>query len=68
MKNKLAIQIILITGIAQVIFTQIFQDFFNSVAMDIVTWLKVIGIASLVIVVNELAKFCVRIVNVKEEA
>jgi len=36
--------------------------------MDIVTWLKVIGIASLVIVVNELAKFCVRIVNVKEEA
>lgn len=68
LKNKLAIQIIVITGICQVIFTQVFQDFFNSVAMDPVTWLKVLGTAFSVIVIDELIKFCVRIVRTKEEA
>ncbi|HGL3952447.1 TPA: calcium-translocating P-type ATPase, PMCA-type, partial [Clostridioides difficile] len=44
--NKLALQIIVLTGIAQVIFTQLFQDFFNSVAMDFMTWVKVLCVAA----------------------
>ena len=60
-KNKLAIQIISVTAIAQIIFTQLFQDFFNSVALDVMTWVKVILLASSIIVVNELVKFVIRL-------
>ncbi|MDR1773430.1 MAG: calcium-translocating P-type ATPase, PMCA-type [Clostridioides sp.] len=60
-KNKLAIQIIVATGIAQVIFTQIFQDFFNSVAMDVVTWMKVLAVGASVVVLNEIVKAVLRI-------
>jgi Ca2+-transporting ATPase len=60
-KNKLAIQIISVTAIAQIIFTQLFQDFFNSVALDVMTWVKVILLASSIIVVNELVKFGIRL-------
>ncbi len=62
--NKLALQIIVLTGIAQVIFTQLFQDFFNSVAMDFMTWVKVLCVAS-VIVVNEVVKCIIRLVKPK---
>ena len=60
-KNKLAIQIISVTAIAQIIFTQLFQDFFNSVALDVMTWVKVILLASSIVVVNELVKFVIRL-------
>ncbi|MCC0684122.1 calcium-translocating P-type ATPase, PMCA-type [Clostridioides sp. ZZV14-6345] len=66
--NKLALQIILLTGIAQVIFTQLFQDFFNSVAMDIMTWVKVLCVAASVIVVNEVVKCIIRLVKPKKTA
>ncbi|MDV9719986.1 calcium-translocating P-type ATPase, PMCA-type [Clostridioides difficile] len=64
--NKLALQIIVLTGIAQVIFTQLFQDFFNSVAMDFMTWLKVLCVAASVIVVNEVVKCIIRLVKPKK--
>lgn len=60
-KNKLALQIISVTAIAQIIFTQLFRDFFNSVALDVMTWIKVILLASSIIVVNELVKFVIRL-------
>ncbi len=63
--NKLALQIIVLTGIAQVIFTQLFQDFFNSVAMDFMTWVKVLCVAASVIVVNEVVKCIIRLVKPK---
>ncbi|MDR0879228.1 MAG: calcium-translocating P-type ATPase, PMCA-type [Clostridioides sp.] len=67
-KNRLAVEIILATGLAQVLFTQVFKSFFNSVALDVNTWLKVLGTAISVIVVNELVKFIIRILSNKEEA
>ena len=59
-KNKLILKVLLVTGIAQILFTNIFQDFFNSVALDIITWLKVLLTASTIVFVNELVKFVVR--------
>ncbi|MGO0883650.1 calcium-translocating P-type ATPase, PMCA-type [Clostridioides difficile] len=66
--NKLALQIIVLTGIAQVIFTQLFQDFFNSVAMDVMTWVKVLCVAASVVVVNEVVKCVIRLVRPKKTA
>lgn len=66
--NKLALQIIVLTGIAQVIFTQLFQDFFNSVAMDVMTWVKVLCVAASVVVVNEVVKCIIRLVKPKKTA
>ncbi|MCC0696872.1 calcium-translocating P-type ATPase, PMCA-type [Clostridioides sp. ES-S-0048-02] len=66
--NKLALQIIVLTGIAQVIFTQLFQDFFNSVAMDVMTWVKVLCVAASVVVVNEVVKCVIRLVKPKKTA
>ncbi|MGO1044520.1 calcium-translocating P-type ATPase, PMCA-type [Clostridioides difficile] len=66
--NKLALQIIVLTGIAQVIFTQLFQDFFNSVAMDVMTWVKVLCVAASVVVVNEVVKYVIRLVKPKKTA
>ena len=59
--NKIALQIIGITAVVQVIFTQIFNKFFNSVPLSIVMWGKVIGLAFMIIVVNEVVKFVLRL-------
>lgn len=61
LQNKLALQIIGITAVAQVIFTQIFTQFFSSVALSVSMWGKVIALAFMVIVVNELVKFVLRL-------
>ncbi len=60
-KNKLALQIISVTAIAQIIFTQLFKDFFNSVALDAFTWAKVILLALSVVIINEIVKFVIRL-------
>lgn len=62
-KNKLAIEIIVITGIAQVIFTQIFKDFFNAVPLSVIEWLKVLALAFTVIIVDEVVKFVFRLLK-----
>ncbi len=49
-KNKVALEIIGITGIAQIVLTQIFTDFFSSVPLDLMTWIKII-LASFSIIV-----------------
>ncbi|WP_270567176.1 calcium-translocating P-type ATPase, PMCA-type [Clostridium beijerinckii] len=59
-KNKIAIQVIFITGLAQIIFTQVFTTFFSSVALSVIMWSKVLGLAFMVIVVNEVIKFIIR--------
>ncbi|MGL5693244.1 MAG: calcium-translocating P-type ATPase, PMCA-type, partial [Peptostreptococcaceae bacterium] len=53
-KNKLALEIILITGIAQVLFTQVLKGFFNSVSLDFTMWTKIIILSSMVFVLNEI--------------
>ncbi len=61
--NKLAIEIIAVTGIAQVLFTQVFKDFFNAVALDLTTWLKILALAFTVIIVDEVVKFIFRLLK-----
>ena len=60
MKNKLAIKVILLTGAMQILFTQIFNAFFNSVPLSFIMWIKVLALASMIIVVNELVKCILR--------
>ena len=62
-KNKLAIQVISITAIVQIIVTQVFSNFFNSVPLSLNMWVKVIALASLIIVVNEVVKAILRMVT-----
>ena len=60
LKNNVAIKVIVITGLAQIIFTQIFTSFFSSVALSALMWIKVLGLAFMIIVVNEFVKFILR--------
>lgn len=66
-KNKLALQIISVTGIAQIFFVQIFQDFFNSVSLSFEIWIKIILVAVSIVVVNEIVKLVIRLFNPKTE-
>ncbi len=61
LKNKTALIIISVTGAAQLLFTQIFSKFFDAVPLSGIMWLKVIGLAAMIIVVNEIVKFVIRI-------
>lgn len=60
-KNPLAIQIISVTAVVQISVTQIFSEFFNSVPLDAIMWIKVIGLSSLIIVFNEVVKAVLRL-------
>ena len=60
-KNKTALTIISITAIAQLIFTEVFSKFFDSVPLSAVMWGKVILLAFMIIVVNEVVKFVLRL-------
>ncbi len=62
-KNTIAIKVIFITGIAQIIFTQVFTSFFSSVALSAVMWIKVLGLAFIIIIVNEVIKFILRTIK-----
>lgn len=64
-KNTIALKVIGITAIAQIIFTQIFNKFFSSVPLSPLMWIKVIVLASMIIVVNEVVKFILRVINNK---
>ena len=66
-KNKLALQIISATAVVQIAVTQIFSNFFNSVPLDFTMWAKVIGLASLIIVFNEVLKAILRAFTHKQE-
>lgn len=59
-KNKLALQVILITSIAQILFTQVFKGFFNSVSLNHMMWFKIVILASTVLLLNEIVKFVLR--------
>ena len=62
-KNTIAIKVIFITGIAQIIFTQVFTSFFSAVALSAVMWIKVLGLAFIIIIVNEVIKFILRTIK-----
>jgi Ca2+-transporting ATPase len=55
-----AIKTILITGAAQIIFTQVFTTFFSSIALSLLMWIKVVALSSIIIILNEVIKFILR--------
>lgn len=59
-KNKLAVQVIVFTMIAQIILSIIFKDFFDVVILDASLWLKIILVSSTVVILNEIVKFILR--------
>lgn len=59
-KNTLAFKIIGTTAVVQIIVTQVFSGFFNAMPLSTTMWIKVIGLASLIIVVNEVVKAILR--------
>ncbi len=61
LSNKIALIIISLTAVTQIIVTTVFADFFNAVPLDVIMWAKIIGLSSLVIVVNEVVKLILRI-------
>ena len=62
-KNTIALKIIGITGVAQVVFTQVFTKFFSSVELPLIMWGKVIVLAFMIIIVNEVVKFVLRLLK-----
>ncbi len=66
-KNKIALQVIGITAIAQIVFTQIFTDFFSSVPLDLIMWIKIILASFSIIVINEVVKLVVKLFTSKKE-
>ena len=62
-KNKLALEVIFMTAVAQIVFTQVFKGFFNSVALSVSMWIKIILLSSMVLVLNEIVKFIFRVIK-----
>ena len=60
LKNRLALEIILVTAILQVVMTQYVGSFFNATKLEPVMWLKIICCGSLVVVANEVIKQLLR--------
>ena len=66
--NKMAFQIIGGTAAVQLVFTQVFNQFFNTVPLSVDMWCKVIGAAACIIIINEVSKFVVRLVTGRKQA
>ena len=60
-KNTIFLKILAVTAIAQIFVTEVFSGFFNAVPLSAIMWLKIIGLASLIIVVNEVVKLVMRL-------
>jgi Ca2+-transporting ATPase len=66
-KNTIFLKIITATAVTQIFVTEVFARFFNAVPLTITMWLKIIILASLVIVVNEIVKLIRRPFVKKQE-
>lgn len=64
-KNDIALKVILATGCAQIMFMTFFNNFFNTVLLSPILWIKVILMSSSIIWVNEIFKFTVRFIRSK---
>ena len=62
-KNKIALLILALTFGIQVIVTQVAGDFFHTVPLSGVMWLKIIGVGSTVVLFNEVFKWILRLIN-----
>ncbi|MBU3112690.1 calcium-translocating P-type ATPase, PMCA-type [Clostridium lacusfryxellense] len=61
LKNTIFLKILAVTAVAQIFVTEVFSGFFNAVPLSAFMWLKIIGLASLIIVVNEVVKLVMRL-------
>ncbi|MCB2339429.1 calcium-translocating P-type ATPase, PMCA-type [Clostridium estertheticum] len=59
-KNTIFLKILAVTAVVQIFVTEVFSGFFNAVPLSAIMWLKIIGLASLIIVVNEVVKLVMR--------
>jgi len=66
-KNSIFLKVISATAATQILVTTVFADFFNAVPLSVTMWLKIIALASLIIVVNEVAKLIMRPFVKKQE-
>jgi Ca2+-transporting ATPase len=66
-KNTIFLKVIAATAGAQILVTTVFADFFNAVPLSVTMWAKIIALASLIIVVNEVAKLIMRPFAKKEQ-
>lgn len=64
-KNTLAIKVITVTAVAQLICTELFRDFFDTVPLSLTMCIKVILLASTIVIVNEVVKLVIRTVKRK---
>ena len=62
-KNKIALLILALTFGIQVIVAQLAGDFFHTVPLSGVMWLKIIGVGSTVVLFNEVFKWILRLIN-----
>ncbi len=65
-KNSIAIKVIFGTGCAQIILMELYNNFFNTVHLSFILWIKIIFMASSVIWINEIIKFIGRFIINKE--
>lgn len=66
-KNAIFLKIITATAVTQIFVTEVFAKFFNAVPLTVTMWLKIILLASLVIVVNEIVKLISKPLVKKQE-
>lgn len=59
--NTISLKIIGITAVAQIVITELFSGFFNAVSLSPIMWVKIILTSALVIVVNEVVKYILRL-------
>ncbi|MDD6794636.1 MAG: calcium-translocating P-type ATPase, PMCA-type [Clostridiaceae bacterium] len=64
-KNTLAIKVITATAVAQLICTELFRDFFDTVPLSLTMCIKVILLASTIVIVNEVVKLVIRFLKRK---
>lgn len=61
--NKLALQIVGVTIVCQLIFSQVFSSFFNTVPLDFTMWARVLIVSVSVILFDEVIKLILRFVK-----
>ncbi|MEF9990658.1 MAG: calcium-translocating P-type ATPase, PMCA-type [Romboutsia sp.] len=64
-KNKLAVKIIVLTGLLQILFTQVFRGFFNTVSLDSTMWFKILVYTFSIVLINEFVKCILRTIREK---
>jgi len=62
-KNKIALAMLAATLIIQISVTQLASGFFDAVPLDLMMWLRIIGVGSTVVVFNEVVKASIRKFN-----